>query len=499
MMEADAAVDDDLMHGPGAGYLWVVSPPTANNDDTPQRFWFEITTFCLQWRVSPRSEQHAANCLLLTDVTQVAPVGSTNLRVASLSSTLLLKAPTRDVRNMWLRSVGDAVFCSGRPPGATPADMLHECMSKGDTAYLRHILSTHASLAASVDDDGNSLLLQACKGGASVDVHYTLLQYGVDPSAVNLEDESPLVLVAASGAVDLIRLFVESGRVHVNQRCASGITAVLAAASTGQTLCLQLLVDYGGDVGTVDDRGWSALHYAAACPRGVHAVTWLCEMAPSLVHSPAHHDGHTPLHVAARFGYDDIVYVLLQFGASVECTNHDLDTPLHVAMAHRHAATTAMLQAMAFPSLVDGDNTQEHWGVPYYEEEQKSATTMDSQPNSVDETIAHAWVACTTEDGQAYFYNTVTFESVWELPEDASATLQHQDGVVSEDGHGHGPGGHGDEQLLLPICMVPTICPLYEMDNPDVHAKEMLRRKKERETRRSSRSKLIVPRSDKPK
>ncbi|RHY93748.1 hypothetical protein DYB35_003700 [Aphanomyces astaci] len=257
-------------------------------------------------------------------VIPLAPVGSTNLRVASLSSTLLLKAPTRAVRNMWLRSVGDAVFCSGRPPGATPADMLHECM------------------------------------------------------------------------------------------------------------CLQLLVDYGGDVGTVDDRGWSALHYAAACPRGVHAVTWLCEMAPSL-------------------------------------------------------------------TVVDGDETQERWGVPYYEEAQKTATTMDSQPNSVDETIAHAWVACTTEDGQAYFYNTVTFESVWELPEDASATLQHQDGVASEDGHGDGPGGHGDEQLLLPICMVPTICPLYEMDNPDVHAKEMLRRKKERETRRSSRSKLVVPRSDKPK
>ncbi|RHZ11336.1 hypothetical protein DYB31_008721, partial [Aphanomyces astaci] len=208
--------------------------------------------------------------------------------------------------------------------------------------------------------------------------------------------------------------------------------AVMKSAAKMGAHCLQLLVDYGGDVGTVDDRGWSALHYAAACPRGVHAVTWLCEMAPSL-------------------------------------------------------------------TVVDGDDTQERWGVPYYEEEQKTATTMDSQPNSVDETIAHAWVACTTEDGQAYFYNTVTFESVWELPEDASATLQHQDGIASEDGHGDGPGGHGDEQLLLPICMVPTICPLYEMDNPDVHAKEMLRRKKERETRRSSRSKLVVPRSDKPK
>ncbi|ETV91255.1 hypothetical protein H310_14109 [Aphanomyces invadans] len=195
MMEAEAAAEEDQAHGSGNGYLWILpSPPqpVAGDDDDdetqqPQRFWFEVTSFCLQWRLAPRSEQHTVNRIAFSDVAQVAPLSSTNLRITTLTSTLVLKAPTRDVRNMWLQSLGDAIFCSGRPPAASPVVLLHECMDNNDIEYLKHLLSTNSSLITSADDEGNSLLLQACKRNASVEVHQTLLQYGVDPHSLNWE------------------------------------------------------------------------------------------------------------------------------------------------------------------------------------------------------------------------------------------------------------------------------------------------------------------------
>ncbi|RHY30395.1 hypothetical protein DYB32_004345 [Aphanomyces invadans] len=176
---------------------------------------------------------------------------------------------------------------------------------------------------------------------------------------------------------------------------------------------------------------------------------------------------------------DDIVYILLQFAASVECMNHDMETPAQVAMKNRHITTTTMLQTV----VSRGTGT---WAMQFneYSEDDAAMLALSTQPSAVDESIAISWVQCTTDEGQPYYYNTVTFESVWELPNDTTRASGacHQE-VLSEEAT-PGPRDH------LPICMVPTICPLYEMDNPDVHEKELIRRKKEREVRRSNRTKL---------
>ncbi|KAF0686302.1 Aste57867_21908 [Aphanomyces stellatus] len=495
MMEADGAADDDQPHTPGIGYLWIVSmvdlpkdkgvgkddsSSETNDDDVPlPRYWFEVTSFCLQWRKAPRAPQDHSNRLLFSDMTQIAPLPPSTLRVTLLSSQITLKAALMDERDSWLQSLGDAVFCSGRPPGTSPGDVLTECMSNGDAAYLRHILSTNSSMVMTDDNDGNSLLLQACKMGATFDVVEALLQYGVDPQALNLEDESPLLIAAASGEPDLVRLFVESGHVDVNQRCASGITAVHAAASTGQFPCLQVLVEYGGDVMAVDERGWSVMHYAAACERGAETVTWLCQMARGLVDWPAHADGNTPLHVAARFGLDDVVYVLVHSGASLVTQNHEYETPLLVAVAHGHAHVAQLLEAFGSSHDVARGETATASPVAAY-----GATTPDVVEGG--SAGQDGWMECLTQDGQVYFYNTHTGESAWEVPYDAPPQWATVDGAATNpttDSTSPPPPPPGD----TPLCMVPTICPLYEMDNPDVASKEFLRRKKEREQRRFGR------------
>ncbi|CAK8995291.1 Ankyrin-3 (ANK-3) (Ankyrin-G) [Durusdinium trenchii] len=53
--------------------------------------------------------------------------------------------------------------------------------------------------------------------------------------------------------------------------------------------------------------------------------------------------GDTPLHFAAREGYDATALVLLNHGASVDATNEKLKTPLHLAAKRGHAAVAKIL------------------------------------------------------------------------------------------------------------------------------------------------------------
>lgn len=116
-----------------------------------------------------------------------------------------------------------------------------------------------------VDESGSSLLVVALKLGAGPRVVQTLINAGVDCNATNDEcvhmlvgscvglslylvadwrccrhfmraensDESPLLLVAASGDSDLLATLLRADGIAVNQPCSLGATAFHAAANAG--------------------------------------------------------------------------------------------------------------------------------------------------------------------------------------------------------------------------------------------------------------------------
>jgi hypothetical protein len=62
----------------------------------------------------------------------------------------------------------------------------------------------------------------------------------------------------------------------------------------------------------------------------------------------------TPLHIAAYFGYLDLVKVLLEAGASIEKVNNDGQTPLHLASGEeRVEEVKALLRAGAIVGIRD--------------------------------------------------------------------------------------------------------------------------------------------------
>ncbi len=120
-----------------------------------------------------------------------------------------------------------------------------------------------------------------------------------------MRDESPRVAEA----------LWKSPALDVDAHNASGETALMLAALRGQVAWMQRLLERGA---AVHKPGWSPIHYAATGPE-VKAVALLLERgAPLEALSP---DKDTPLMMAARYGAEGSVDLLLARGASAAATN----------------------------------------------------------------------------------------------------------------------------------------------------------------------------------
>ncbi|KAI5840142.1 ankyrin repeat-containing domain protein [Tricharina praecox] len=112
----------------------------------------------------------------------------------------------------------------------------------------------------------------------------------------------------------------------VEQACIDRL--FLQASLVGDLEILQLLLDVGGDVFTVDEKGRGAL--ALALQRGHNPIFRLLIDRGADV-SAAAGDGWTPLHLASVYGNEEVARLLIDRGADVLAANSDGWTPLHMA------------------------------------------------------------------------------------------------------------------------------------------------------------------------
>jgi uncharacterized protein len=125
------------------------------------------------------------------------------------------------------------------------------------------------------DDKGQVALYRALRAGSLKVAAQLLAHPQLQPDARNTADESPLMMAALRGQIDIARTLIERGA-------------------------------------PVHHAGWTPLHYAASGPEPRMVDLLLANGAQSDARSP---NGSTPLMMAARYGTEDAVKLLLAKGA----------------------------------------------------------------------------------------------------------------------------------------------------------------------------------------
>jgi len=142
-----------------------------------------------------------------------------------------------------------------------------------------------------------------------------LLDRGFDPNTRDEKGQPGLVIAMREHSLKAARALLARPATEVNALNQAGESALMLAALKGDLDGMQLLLARGAQV---NQPGWSALHYAATGP-AVQAVKLLLERGAEV--DAASPNGSTPLMMAAQYGSEDSVTLLLARGADAKRRN----------------------------------------------------------------------------------------------------------------------------------------------------------------------------------
>lgn len=144
-----------------------------------------------------------------------------------------------------------------------------------------------------------------------------LLQRGFDPNtlAPDLRPGLLMALALPEPAKKVAQALVDFPATDLNIRNASGETPLMMAALKGQLDLARQMIERGADV---NQPGWAPLHYAATNGSPAMVTLLLEQHAFVDAESP---NGSTPLMMAAQYGSAEAVKLLLEAGAQPQQKN----------------------------------------------------------------------------------------------------------------------------------------------------------------------------------
>ncbi len=167
-----------------------------------------------------------------------------------------------------------------------------------------------------------------------------LLRRGFDPNTPNAHGDKGLLLALQRESDRVFFALLESPQVDVNAHNARGETPLMLAAIKGNLPAVQALLARGADV---NQPGWAPLHYAASGGTPQHAQIVALLLEHSAYIDAASPNGSTPLMLAARYGSDAIVQLLLQEGADPTLKNQQGLTARDFALGAEREHTAALI------------------------------------------------------------------------------------------------------------------------------------------------------------
>ena len=205
------------------------------------------------------------------------------------------------------------------------------------TKYLRIVVLSLVGMCLSPAHAGSYEDFFAAVQGNDAAAITALFQRGFDPNSRDPSGQSGLTLAARDQAWKALEVLLAHPAIDVNALNASGESALMLAALRGQLQWCQRLVERGAKV---QQPGWSAIHYGATGPN-VQVVEFLLGRgADANAISP---NGSTPLMMAARYGSEESVNLLLLRGADATRKNQrDLQAADFARLGGREALATRL-------------------------------------------------------------------------------------------------------------------------------------------------------------
>lgn len=176
-------------------------------------------------------------------------------------------------------------------------------------AYLFVLLGLSSAFAGSYEDF--FVAVKRNDGGTVTE----LLQRGFDPNTPDPSGKPALVIALQEESFAVAEALMVRPDLNVNLLNPAGESALMMAALRGNLAWCERLLARGA---SVNKSGWSPLHYAATGPEPKVVKLLLERGAVVDAESP---DKTTPLMMAARYGKEESVTLLLARGADPKRTN----------------------------------------------------------------------------------------------------------------------------------------------------------------------------------
>lgn len=203
---------------------------------------------------------------------------------------------------------------------------------KKSIVFIGFFLNFSLSFAGAYDD-----FFRAIMGDDARSVQ-SLLQRGFDPNTVNPEGVPALMLALRVPAPKVADVLVGWPQTKVEVRNAQDESPLMLAALRGQLDLVKKLVERDADV---NKTGWTPLHYAATGGH-VPVIEFLLEHSAYIdAESP---NGTTPLMMAAMYGSPEAVKHLIQAGADLQVRNGANMTALDFAQRGNRPNNIELMQ-----------------------------------------------------------------------------------------------------------------------------------------------------------
>lgn len=173
-----------------------------------------------------------------------------------------------------------------------------------------------------------------------------LLAVNADVLSANGLGWLPLHTCAANNQASSIALLLDRGIAYekqLNRQTVAGQSALTLAAQRGHAAAVSALLTARADTSLADPAGVTALYAAAAANQPTTAALICANGANKNAPVITRLDGASPIHLASRMGYLEVVRELVACGANLDAANVKQETPLFVAAAAGYAGVVESL------------------------------------------------------------------------------------------------------------------------------------------------------------